>query len=758
MVKNELNLTDNIVQTLASECNTDTFCAELLVARGITDVAEAKRFLFGTEKDLTSPYAYKGMEEAVRKIRYHLDKKSRILFYGDYDCDGTGALAILLRVFSAEGADVSFYVPVRSEEGYGLNKEALKKIKSDIAPDLIITADCGISSSAEVEYSKAEGMDIIVTDHHRPGENIPDCIIVDPCFDPELTQLCGAGVAFFLVRALFGNEKVLPYADICAISTVADIVPLVGDNRLIVKKGLEIIRSGKAQAGIKALTEESGVFYKRVNSYDIAFKIAPRINATGRLSHAHSAVKLLITDDLTEARFLAKELSSQNAERQEIGNKIYAEASEMLKDYDFGSKKIIVLYNKTWAEGVIGIAAAKITEYYYLPCILLTESKDGYMKGSARSVQGANIHDLIKSQEKYLRSFGGHAMAAGLSLPKENFQKFFEGINEEAQNLEKSVFERKTRYDLSLPMKEADERVFSDVELFQPFGYKNPVPVFCDEYPDVDFRVIGKSEHIKASLCTGQAVSFGKKYLLPAYKTAKNCKICYTLDKNYFNGKVENQFKIRDIALSDFTISDEILTSGFLKFCYETGKAVKCRNKKYHSGGHSLHIFFNQEDFCRFCELNPNIKTVYGHSDFALNDDTAVLNPDTLFPFHCYGKVYFYEEMPREILNFFDNFDIVIESEKRINLPVFSIDNMRKLYVILRGLSDKNIKFDTDEIFTATANSGCVLEYTEFLLYFYIMAQLELIKKGNSDILYVNYGKKELSESFLYRYIDGKRS
>ena len=758
MTKNQPNIADNIVQTLASECKTDVFCAELLVARGITDVKEAKLFLYGTESDMTSPYSYIGMDEAVKKIRFHLDRKSKILFYGDYDCDGTGALAILLRIFSTEGADVSFYVPIRSEEGYGLNKEALTKIKSDVDPDLVITVDCGISSSDEVEYAKSQGMDIIVTDHHRPGESIPDCITVNPCFNPELTQLCGAGVAFFLARALFGEEKVLPYADICAISTVADIVPLTGDNRLIVKKGLEIIHGGKAQAGIKALTEESGVFYKRVNSYDIAFKIAPRINATGRLTQAHTAVKLLTTDDLTEARFLAKELSGQNAERQEIGNKIYAEACEMLKDYDFGRHKIIILYNKTWAEGVIGIAAAKITEYYYLPCILLTESKDGYMKGSARSIQGANIHDLIKSQEKYLRSFGGHAMAAGLSLSKENFSFFFTGINEEALKLEKSVFERKTRYDLPLSMKRADERIFADVEMFQPFGFRNPAPVFLDEDPVADFRTIGKSEHIKAALRTGQAISFGKKYLLPAYNTAKNRKIFYTLDKNYFNGKVENQFKIKEIFLNDFLIPEEILVKGFLKFCYDTGYNGSCRNKKFLSGGNKLHIFFNQDNFSRFCRLNPNIKTVYGHSDFAINDDTAVLNPDILFPFHCYSSIYFYEDMPCEIFDYFENFDIIVKSNIKINIPVFSIDNMRKLYVVLRKFSDMNIKFDTDEIYTVAVNSGFVVDYTEFLLYFYIMAQLGLIKKGNSDILYVNYGKKDLSESYIYRYIDGKRS
>lgn len=758
MENNERMLNDNEIKNLASACKTDYFTASLLMARGIKDPEEAKLFLYGTIKDLTSPYAYKGMREAVEKIEFYLNKNSKIVFYGDYDCDGTGALAILLRSFGEAGADVDFYVPIRSEEGYGLNKEAIKKIKDELSPALIVTADCGITSCEEVGYAKALGMDIIVTDHHRPGEILPDCIAVNPCFNPELTPLCGAGVAFFLARALFGDDLVLKYADICSVSTIADIVPLVGDNRLIVKAGLELIRKGASHAGIKALTEESGVFYKRVTSYDIAFKIAPRINATGRLAQAHSAVNLLFTDDITEARFIAKELSAQNSERQEIGNKIFAEASEMLKSYDFGRKKIIVLFNRNWAEGVIGIAAARITEYYYLPCILLTESKDGFMKGSARSIQGANIHDLIKSQEKYLRSFGGHAMAAGLSLSKENFTKFFDGISEETSKLDHSIFERKSRIDLYLTMKAADESVFATVEKFQPFGYKNPAPVFCDDSPSADFRPIGKSEHIKASLSTGQVISFGNKFLLPAYKSAQNRQILYTLDKNYFNGKIENQFKVKQIILSEYHISDDILISGYLDFCQKVPNKIISVKKGKKSSGNNLHIFFDMDNFENFIKKNPEITRVYRHSDNAYAEDVAVLNPDADFPYHCYGAVFFYEDYPEEVIRCFSDFNIRIENNKKLSFPDFSIDNMRSLYLVLRKLSDMKIKYNTEEIFMLSTNNGCRLNYTEFLLYFYIMTQVGLIIKGNSDILYIDHGKKDLSESFLYRYIDGKRS
>lgn len=754
-----INLTENVsyeqARNLAKATAVDELCASLLIARGYGDAVSAKKFLYGSLKDLTSPYEYKGMEEAVAAIRRVIAVRGKIVLYGDYDCDGIGAVSILTRAFKDVGIKTDFYIPIRAEEGYGLNCEALDKIKEKNNPDLIITVDCGVTSVKEVDYAKEIGVDIIVTDHHKIGEALPSCPLVNPCLNPELTQLCGAGVALMLARALFGDDIAFQYLDICALSTIADIVPLTGDNRIIVKYGLKQIRMGVGNCGIKELIAVAGLDRRYIGSYDIAFKLAPRLNAAGRLKTAYSSVKLLTSDDLTETRFLSEELSMQNTERQNICSEIADNAMNMLRNYEFGEYKVIVLCNREWNEGVIGIAAARLAEYFNLPCILFTEGSDGRLKGSARSIAGVNIYDAISTQRGLLTTFGGHAMAAGLSLKRENFDSFKDGLNAAVRALPNDVFIRKTCIDGEFSIKNITETHIKNIELLEPFGFKNPAPIFCDVQPEIKFDVMKKA-HLKGRAKIGDAVCFGKAELLPAYTGAESRALIYTVGKNRFNGREYNEIKIRSMLYDGFSVPNELLFERFAEFSLKV-KGRESINAPQKKGGAAVHVFFNQSDYNAFCADNPDIKRLFASVDSFEFVDTAVLSPSPDFPFEYFGRIVLHGSVTDDIYDYFRSLGAQAVSGSRVCLADFDIEEMRNTYTTLRNRYGKPCKFTSlNEVYKLLEFDGYALEFEKFLLHFYIMTDVELLKILNGDILTINYKKADLEASSLYRYVNGR--
>lgn len=760
-----INLTKDVnrldAKSIAELTGTDELCAAILISRGIADMNTAKRFLYGALKDLHSPFEYSGMKEAVAEIRTAIEIGKKIVFYGDYDCDGIGAVSILLRAFRDKGIKADYYIPVRADEGYGLNIDAIDKIISEFNTGLLVTVDCGINAFKEIEYAKQNDVSVIITDHHRIEDKLPSCTIVNPCLNPKLTQLCGAGVAFTLVRALFGEEFAYNYLDICALSTVADMVPLVDDNRIIVKFGLEQLRRGKGKVGISELMVNAGINFKKVNSYDIAFKLAPRLNASGRLSEAHLSVKLLTTDDKTDARFIAEELSAQNTERQAIGNAIIADAMEKLKTYDFGKYRVIILYNADWQEGVNGIACARLVEYFNLPALLFTKNSDGILKGSARSITGVNIYEALSTQKHLTERFGGHAMAAGLSIREENLELFREGLNEELKKLDCSVFERKNHFDADFPIENATYDVFKNIRLLEPFGFKNPAPIFRDSNPNLKFKRIGNSLHLKAKTKYCEVVCFGKGELIPAFESSKNRNILYTLERNSFKGSENDQIKIKTLNFQQFEISEDILNYRFLDFSVKIkGKEDFSLKNKSTEFGFELHVFFSGNEFKRYCENNPKTTKLYASCDNFLFADTAVLSPNIDFPFSYYNRIFLHGEVTDSIRDYFIKAGADILSGSRMILPNFDLDAMRTVYKIMRKHFFRECyKFqDIEKLYAELRFKELQTPYEEFLLYFYILFDVELLKILNGDILIINNKKTELNESALYRYINGNRA
>lgn len=478
---------------------------ELLVDRGIDTAEKIDRYLHPKMDHLHDPMLMQDMEQAVAVIRDAIAKNEEIVIFGDYDVDGVTATAILLTYFRKQGAKVSFYIPDRHGEGYGLNLTAVEQIASHAK--LLVTVDCGITCVAEVARAKELGMRVIVTDHHQLGPELPEC---DAVLNPLLgnypfRRLCGAGVAFKLVHALGGMEAIEPLWELAAMATIADIVPLLDENRVIVFYGLQAMAQTK-RPGLIALMESASVDAKTVSASDVAFRMAPRINAGGRLALASRGVELLTTRKPETAREIASELDQDNTKRRELELAIFKQADERTcAEIDFRHERAIVVCGEGWNPGVIGLAASRLVEKYKWPTILL--SQDGELcVGSARSIPGVDIHKAMSACRDLFVRFGGHAQAAGLTIEAKNVPEFKRRLSQAIEEQSApEAFIPTEEYDLELELSEVTEELVEAFSSMQPTGFGNPAPVFCLRgVHTTDVRPIGKEgAHLRMRLAQG---------------------------------------------------------------------------------------------------------------------------------------------------------------------------------------------------------------------------------------------------------------
>lgn len=478
---------------------------ELLLDREIDTPEKIERYLHPKREDLVDPMLMQDMDKAVNVIRDAIEKHEEITVFGDYDVDGVTATAILLTYLRKQGAQVGFYIPDRHGEGYGLNIAAIEQIATH--SKLLITVDCGITCAAEVARAKELGMRVIVTDHHQLGPQIPECeAVLNPLLGHyPFRRLCGAGVAFKLVQAMGGTEAIEPLWELAALATIADIVPLMDENRVIVYYGLAAMAATQ-RPGLIALMESAGVDMQKVSSSDVAFRMAPRINAGGRLALASRGVQLLTTRRMDTAREIAEELNQDNIRRRELEIEIFQQADEMTRQQiDFMNERAIVVCGEGWNPGVIGLAASRLVEKYKWPTILL--SRDGDIcVGSARSIPGVNIHEAMSTCRDLFIRFGGHAQAAGLTIEAKNVPEFkrrlSEAIREQAAP---EAFIPTEEYDLELELSEMTEAFVDAFSAMQPTGFGNPAPIFCVRgVHTTDVRTIGKDgAHLRMRLAQG---------------------------------------------------------------------------------------------------------------------------------------------------------------------------------------------------------------------------------------------------------------
>lgn len=533
----------------------------VLLNRGIKTEEHLKKYFTKSLEFVHNPLSLPDIEIATKRIVSAISNKEKIVIYGDYDVDGVTSVSLLYSFLKECGADVDFYIPDRMTEGYGLNIKAINKI-SKLGTKLLITVDCGIASTGEVELAKAQKMDVIITDHHTCKEKIPNALaVINPKRPDSLypyKELAGVGVIFKTILAvakglgLNTTECFRKYSPFAAIGTIADVVELQDENRIIVDKGLSNLKN--SYCGIDALLKVSGNDEKPIDSSSVAFSLAPRINAAGRMENAKIAAELLLSTDSDSAIDLAERLNTINQTRQLTERKIYEEAQKMLASFeDLENKRIIVLAQKDWHHGVIGIVASRITEQFNKPCILLSYDEDNKAKGSGRSVEGINLYDALSATEELLTQFGGHSLAAGLSLDMNNFDEFSRKIDEYIKKTYPEEPSKTLLIDCSVPPSFVTLENAKQFYRFEPYGMGNEKPVFSmSNVTVINASSIGADNRhlslvIEAGGKTFKAVGFSFGTLLPYLTTGIKIDIAFNLDVNLWRGEESVQLIIRDI-------------------------------------------------------------------------------------------------------------------------------------------------------------------------------------------------------------------
>lgn len=551
---------------LAEELKISPIVASLLLKRGYQTTQEAKAFLFDDNNEFHNPFLLLGMDIAVERIQKAIANKESILIFGDYDADGVTSTTVMMKTLESLGANVQFYIPNRFTEGYGPNEGAFRYAKS-IAVQLIITVDTGIAAVHEAQVAKELGIDLIITDHHEPGPILPEALaIIHPKIEGSeypFRDLAGVGVSFKLSHALLGSAPLhlLPFA---AIGTIADLVSLTGENRLLAKKGIKALQETD-NIGLNALYRQMNVDKNSINEETIGFMLAPRINAIGRLGSADPAVDLLLTDDPDLAKELALEMEETNKERQAIVNQITEEAIEQVEQYyPLTENNVLVVGKEGWNSGVVGIVASRLVEKFYRPTIVLSfDYEKGMAKGSARSIEGFDLYKNLSTCRDILPHFGGHPMAAGMSLKIEDVEVLRNNLNKLAfEQLSKEDLVPLTKVDGSFSIKEISIKSIEDMQMLAPFGVDNPKPklTFCDLEID-NMRKIGSNQnHLKIILKQDEVdldgIGFGIGDLCDHISPSAKVSVLGELSINEWNNRKKPQIFIQDIEVSHWQLFD----------------------------------------------------------------------------------------------------------------------------------------------------------------------------------------------------------
>lgn len=553
-----------LVEHISESINVNPFLSKILVQRNVEDYETAKSFFNPLKSELHDPFLMKDMDLAIDRIQEALNNGENILIYGDYDVDGTTSVSLVYTFLKTYTPHIDYYVPDRFKEGYGISVEGIAYAVENKV-DLMIALDCGIRSVDICALAKENGIDMIICDHHLPGDTLPNAVaVLDPkrkdCEYP-FKELSGCGIGFKLIQA-FAQEKGLPfesiedYLDLVVVSIASDLVDIRGENRVLAFYGLKKLNSAP-RMGLQALIGEVPVG-KNFTISDIVFSIGPKINAAGRIAHARNAVELLIANDFYEAEKLTDVLHKNNDERKETDSDITIEAIKRLdEDPSFAAKKSTVLYGDQWSKGVLGIVASRLVEQYYKPTIVFSQIED-QLTGSARSIKNFDIHTAIGQCGDLVEQFGGHMYAAGLTIKKENFNTFQERFEEIAmKQLEKQELVPEVEYDIELPIDAITEKFVEILDRMEPFGPGNMMPVFrSNGFTRATRARVLKEKHLKFTLMnsSGQyfdVIGFSLGDKMHIIESGKPFDICYCLEYNVFRGERKIQMKLKDIKFAN---------------------------------------------------------------------------------------------------------------------------------------------------------------------------------------------------------------
>lgn len=551
-------------EAFGKELGISPILAGLLRSRGISTLTDAKNFFRPQLSQLLDPFLFKDMSKAVARLNEALARNERVLVYGDYDVDGVTAVSLVYKFLLQFHSNIDYYIPNRNEEGYGVSVQGVEyAYENDVR--LIIVLDCGIKANENIQYAKDLGIDFIICDHHVPGDELPPAVAILNAKREDspypYKDLSGCGVGFKFMQAFAQNNgiefsKLTSLLDLCAVSIAGDIVPIMGENRILAYHGLRQLNASPS-VGMQAIMDCCGLGDREITLSDIIFKIGPRINASGRIQSGKEAVRLLVETDPRIAMQEAKLINQYNDQRKDLDKATTEEANRIVAELsDQGETKGIALYNPNWHKGVIGIVASRLTEIYYRPAVVLTGDGDGMATGSARSVSGFDIYKAIDSCRDLLENFGGHTYAAGLSMKAENVPAFLEHFEAYvAENIDPTQTMPTLDIDAVIDFKDVTRRFFTDLKRFAPFGPDNPRPLFCTTqvYDYGNSKVVGRDqEHIKLELvdkrssCVMNGIAFGQSSQARYIKSRRSFDIVYSVEENTHR-KGEAQLLIEDI-------------------------------------------------------------------------------------------------------------------------------------------------------------------------------------------------------------------
>ncbi len=764
------------VEALSRKTNLHPVLTELLICRGIDSVEAINNFLNPDIGNFYDPFLFKGMKEAAERIETAIENDERVIVYGDYDADGVCAAAILSLYLADRGLNVYTHIPSRSGEGYGLSVESLERIIEQALPDLIITCDCGISGHREVEFAKSLGVDVIVTDHHEVSDTVPDCVVINPklsgCNYP-IDYLCGAGVALKVVQALGGIEKAAEYFDLAAVATIADLVPLLDENRLIVQLGLKDVN--KMNKGLRALLLNQQID-KNVTSSDIAYKIAPRINAAGRMGDAYRAFELLTTNDKIKIDTIVKEINDDNNKRKILCDDMYSEALELIKSENLTDSRAVILSHPTWEKGITGILAARIAGDFKRPSFILVNSGDSY-KGTSRSINGINIYELLSSLKDILLEYGGHSQAAGFSILKENIPVFKERISKYLEQFDKTLFMPSCEYDTEIELGDITTPLAKALEKMEPFGNSNPRPVFVAETEKLEVSPC-KNNYCHTNIVTSGGLTIlafnyynSNQFLLGAAPK----RLALEVSLNTFGSKESPKAVLKAVKPDDFYINNSAAKAGYLKTLELSGekKAVFAEYAPSDlarivpdSVFGTLIIAGCEETYLRIQPLVSEkiVLSEFMYSTNKNNYSKIIVSPlfDAELMLSNYSKVIFADPpLGTGIISYLNSktdAEIFIPKASDVKSFLENIDVSRETFSLYFDVIRRNTDINALNIFTyfkILSSRAPNLELKQFIACYLVFSELNFISvQGSGFSLKMNQGvKSDLNNSACYNYL-----
>ncbi len=773
-----------IISNMSKELDLDSKIVELLFSRNLTTKKEIEKFLNPTVDDFHNPYLLKNMQEVVVKIKNAVFNNKKILIYGDYDVDGVSATWIMLKMLEKLNCSASYFLPNRFVDGYGLTIQTIDKIKKIYNPDLIITVDCGISCYKEIEYAKKINIDIIVTDHHEIPEIIPDTLIINPKLEDQkypFKELCGTGVAFKLTQAILGIDKCEEFLPVTALATISDIVSLTDENRAIVYLGLKLFEKF-LPFGLKMMLKELKIPLKNPTSTDISFKVAPKINSSGRMGEATDSLKLYLENDNNKCKKLLSKINEYNTNRQKICNEVFNDCIKKLSDVNLSKERAIILYSKNWDSGILGIVCSRLVETYNRPTFLFS-LENGILKGSARSLPEVNIHQILCELKDKLETFGGHKMAAGLCMKFENFDYFHEKVNKFIfEKVSQKAFNPIYYYDLDVDANQITEKFYHDLQKLEPFGLNNSKPLLKIQTQKAKISSLKNfNNHFNININNLNLIYFNclNKYFSLKYSKNKNIVFeiqskqgsqikgivknfegDFELDKS-FNDKLDG-FVFEQLKYSNQVSNNKINIKNYSEI--ELIKQIAtCKNSPFGTIFVTSNYNSYKEFISKYCyDYITELFIFNNYSDAGYNG--IYLYPTNLNVFKNYSKIIFLEPVLdisylNEIKKYTDA-KIYIPKYKSFNKKIFkyldiSRNSIGNFYKSLENYN-KSKFLNVLHLYNIYIKKNKI-RFDNFYLYFIILSELKIITFINESeeyILKINKNKTNLKNSNIYNLVN----